>query len=262
MADVLNHDLFNAAIEAEAEKKTEKEPKEKKQKGEGKPDYSKWNVYKKLQHVRKVLATTPLKKTGHNDFAKYDYFQLDDFMPTATKAFEEVGLTPIFKIVTSGNYNADTGETTNLQKNAILTIYNDDEPNQKVEFGLPFVEANQSNNPIQNLGSTITYLRRYLFMTALDLSEVDIVDAGTGSSEDHSKENAQKAKEQQKEVKKPAVPTLTQEQYSEILALYDKEQIKTMSIKLEKNDLSEWSTLDAAKAINFAKGKNNVRINQ
>jgi len=119
-------------------------------------------VYKKLQEARAVMATMPLKKTGKNKFAGYEYFELGDFLPTAHDVFRIAGLCGVFSLDDSS---------------ATLRIH-DVESGEQVTFFTPTVMAhNPKGQPIQDLGSTHTYLRRYLWLMALELTENDQVDA-------------------------------------------------------------------------------------
>jgi len=38
-------------------------------------------VHKKLQQARLLFLATPMKKSGKNSFANYEYFELADFIP-------------------------------------------------------------------------------------------------------------------------------------------------------------------------------------
>jgi len=49
-------------------------------------------VHKKLMDARILLQQAPLKKSGHNKFAGYSYFELGDFLPTINQIFAKVGL--------------------------------------------------------------------------------------------------------------------------------------------------------------------------
>jgi len=119
-------------------------------------------VYKKLQEARAVMATMPLKKSGKNKFAGYEYFELGDFLPTAHDVFRIAGLCGVFSLDDSS---------------ATLRIH-DVESGEQVTFFTPTVMAhNPKGQPIQDLGSTHTYLRRYLWLMALELTENDQVDA-------------------------------------------------------------------------------------
>ena len=121
------------------------------------------HVFELLQDVRNELNKTELNKSGFNKHLNFKYFELKDFVPTATKLFVERGLTPIFNIEVDNNGI----------EYAYLEIIKGAE---KIMFKVPTANA-QSNNPIQGLGMKITYLRRYLYLIALDLVENDIVDA-------------------------------------------------------------------------------------
>lgn len=123
-----------------------------------------------LQSIRAKMASMDIKKTGYNAYGKFQYFELKDFLPQATKLFDEKNICPIFQIAVGSNGI----------EYAILTLSRGPET---IEFKVPTADSNNSSNPIQNLGSKITYLRRYLYLICLDLVENDIVDAVAGSKE-------------------------------------------------------------------------------
>ena len=50
------------------------------------------SVYKKLNDARREFHKTALKKTGRNEFSKYDYFTLGDIVQPALAAFQNAGL--------------------------------------------------------------------------------------------------------------------------------------------------------------------------
>lgn len=123
-------------------------------------------VREKLQKVRLELSKKELKKSGINKISnsvQFKYFELSDFLPTAIELFDKYGLTPEFSIVTKDN---------GIEV-ATLDIW---DCSDKVHFEVPTAEAN-GYNPIQQQGSKITYMRRYLYLIALDIVENDIVDA-------------------------------------------------------------------------------------
>ena len=121
------------------------------------------NVYKKLQEARVKLHNTKLNKSGKNAFAKFNYFELGDFIPQVTSIFNELGLCGIV------SFTQDT---------AYLTVHNVEGENDFVTFTSPLVYASvEKTQPIQNLGSTHTYLRRYLWLMCMEITENDVVDA-------------------------------------------------------------------------------------
>ena len=47
------------------------------------------NIYQKLMNVRTNFHKLELKKSGHNKFANFKYFELGDFLVPATKLLNE-----------------------------------------------------------------------------------------------------------------------------------------------------------------------------
>jgi hypothetical protein len=125
-----------------------------------------WLVYQKLQQARIKLQSTQLKKSGHNKFAGYQYFELGDFLPTINQIFAEL------KLCSTVSFDENT---------ATLKIF-DHEFGGLIRFTSPMAEAQLKGcHPVQNLGATQTYLRRYLYVLALEIVEHDALDATTGS---------------------------------------------------------------------------------
>ena len=126
------------------------------------------SVYKKLQAARVELQKAPLQKSGNNKFAGYSYFELGDFLPTIQRIFLEQGLCGV---VTFGT------------EIATLTIHETDGEGT-VEFTSPMSSASLKGcHDVQNLGAVQSYLRRYLWTTALEIVENDVLDATTGKEE-------------------------------------------------------------------------------
>lgn len=121
------------------------------------------NVYAKLQEARVLIQNRNLKKSGYNGFAKFHYYELGDFIPVVNQVFNELGLMSNFSI---------------HEEYAKLIIVNTENPNEQIEFKstLPNTPESKGSNPIQTLGAIHTYLKRYLYMNALELVENDTVD--------------------------------------------------------------------------------------
>jgi len=127
------------------------------------------NVYQRLQIARMVLQGKELKKSGKNKFAGYEYFELQDFLPTIQTIFGDTGLSAVFRC------------TNDM---ATLTVYNNEKPDESIEFTAPMAAAELKGcHPVQNLGASISYLRRYLYVNALEIVEHDALDATTGAIE-------------------------------------------------------------------------------
>jgi hypothetical protein len=122
------------------------------------------SVFKQLQKARTMFLSADIKKSGKNKFAGYEYFELGDFIPAIHKIFNEVGLCGVVRF---------TNDT------ASLTVYDvEDMAHGNIEFTSPMVFAeNSKGQAIQNLGSTHTYMRRYLWLMAMEIVEHDSVDA-------------------------------------------------------------------------------------
>jgi hypothetical protein len=126
-------------------------------------------VHKKLMAARIMLQNAPLKKSGHNKFAGYSYFELGDFIPTITEIFYNIGLCGVV------SYDTEI---------ASLTITDTDDGTSLV-ITSPMAEANLKGcHPIQNLGAVETYTRRYLWVTAMEIVEHDALDSSAPIKEE------------------------------------------------------------------------------
>jgi hypothetical protein len=112
------------------------------------------------------MQNTALTKSGHNKFAGYKYFELGDFIPTIQNIFYDLGLCGVI------SYTQDT---------ATLTIL-DMEDNSKIEITSPMsTAALKGCHEVQNLGAVQTYIRRYLWVTAMEICEHDAIDSSPGA---------------------------------------------------------------------------------
>jgi hypothetical protein len=115
------------------------------------------------------LQSAPLKKSGLNKFAGFQYFELSDFLPTIQNIFMQEGLCGVV------SFEKDT---------ATLTI-TDIEDSSSIVITSPMSEANLKGvHPIQNLGAVQTYLRRYLWVAALEIVEHDALDSTVKGMDD------------------------------------------------------------------------------
>ena len=126
------------------------------------------NVYTKLNHARERFHSRQLKKSGHNKFAGYNYFELGDFIVPALEIFKDVGLTSVI------SFGVDA---------AHMEIVNTDKPEERILITTPMsTAALKGCHEVQNLGAVQTYLRRYLWVAALEIVEHDALDASEGVS--------------------------------------------------------------------------------
>ncbi len=120
------------------------------------------SVYKKLQEARVMLHHTQLNKTGKKKLANFINLEKGDLIPQVTEIFNKMGLCGVV------SFTNDT---------AYLTVH-ETEGDGFITFTSPLVYASvEKTQPIQNLGSTHTYLRRYLWLMCMEITENDVVDS-------------------------------------------------------------------------------------
>ena len=135
------------------------------------------NIYQKLMEVRTNFHKLELKKSGHNKFANFKYFELGDFLVPATKLLNEIGLCPIITF------------TDELAK---MTLVNTDNPSETIEFTSPMRDLElKGANSMQSLGGCETYQTRYLYIQLLNIVESDSFDRVSGT-EDNKEINTSK----------------------------------------------------------------------
>ena len=135
------------------------------------------NIYQKLMEVRTNFHKLELKKSGHNKFANFKYFELGDFLVPATKLLNEIGLCPIITF------------TDELAK---MTLVNTDNPSETIEFTSPMRDLElKGANSMQSLGGCETYQSRYLYIQLLNIVENDSFDRVSGT-EDNKEINTSK----------------------------------------------------------------------
>lgn len=133
------------------------------------------SIYAKLAQARVKLQKENLKKTGNN--RSFKYFELKDFLPRVNEIFDELKMCAVVR------YSSEL---------ATLTIY-DCEKDESIEFTSPMVQkALPSGTEIQNLGAIQTYQRRYLYLTALEIVEDDLVDSIPPEKAEQKKQESQK----------------------------------------------------------------------
>jgi len=122
------------------------------------------NVYTKLMAARLKLQNSPLKKSGKNACAGYSYFELGDFLPTVQNIFSDLGL---------------CGVVSYTKELATLTIT---DGTDSIVITSPMGSAALKGcHEVQNVGAVETYQRRYLWVTAMEIVEHDVLDATTGT---------------------------------------------------------------------------------
>lgn len=208
--------------------------------------YASMNVRQKLAKARLYFLNKKIEKSGKNMQLEFKYFELEDIVPPAIRIFANVGLTTELEITETA---------------ASMKVYNVDNPDEApMIFSVPFRENDPIvsksgkivTNKLQNVGMSITYLRRYLWMAVLDITEPDEVDAQLTNGEETAEEeeitppNAEKAVKAKKEKKSAAPATPAERKSGKIKLTGAKEQADELQIKALKVACSTLLKKDAS----------------
>lgn len=140
--------------------------------------YESMNVMEKLSKARLYFLNQKVSQSGKHMKLEFTYFELSDIVPPAIRIFARVGLV----------YTTDIN-----REHAVMTVYNANNPEEPgLEFSIPYAEMQKIiskegkdvTNDLQALGSSITYLRRYLWMLVLDVTEPDSVNPVIGMDDE------------------------------------------------------------------------------
>jgi hypothetical protein len=119
-------------------------------------------IYAKLAAARQQFHQLPLKKSGLNKFAGYKYFELADFIVPGMDCLRDQGL------VSYISFDNDF---------ATMTLA-EIETGDAIHICSPMSSAALKGcHEVQNLGAVQTYLRRYLWVTLLEIVEHDALDS-------------------------------------------------------------------------------------
>lgn len=150
-------------------------------------------ILNKLAEAKKIVKTTSLKKEGHNDFSKYNYFTPEQVETLVSGACEKTGL--ITKFDLKRNEFGTFGVLTVFELETEQTLF------YEMATAIPEIKA---TNIAQQLGGCVTYTERYLKMSAFGIVE---------NSNDFDDKNNDKPKQEEK----PELPWLTDGQKSAII---------------------------------------------
>lgn len=134
------------------------------------------SIYEKLMYSRLEFTSCNVKKTGKHTKPDYLYFTLQDIVPPAQEIFAK------YRCVFLVTFTSDT---------ATGTLVNLDKDNDNIVITSPIKEIspviNSQGKPItnamQDLGSTETFSRRYLYLAILDIVEHDDFDGENDDEE-------------------------------------------------------------------------------
>lgn len=131
-------------------------------------------IQEKLQKARFELLSKKLKKSGKNGYSGFTYYELADFIPQVTEIF--------YNLKIFSNFSIDEGK-------AFLTVTDWEDKTSEV-FKSPIEDLELKGcTKIQALGGVHTYMKRYLYLNALEITENDMFDAKAGVIEEKKPQN-------------------------------------------------------------------------
>lgn len=147
-------------------------------------------LYGKLKQIKVELRKAINTKSGYNTHSKFKYYQLEDFLPQVLEAFSRYNIYNEYSIDTDleiieertefDEENNKTYKTVTKKpvEYAYLYLKNLDNEDDEMVYRLKTAEASvYGAAAIQNLGAKITYMKRYIYMSLLDIVEPDVVDS-------------------------------------------------------------------------------------
>lgn len=132
-------------------------------------DIGNMTIYEKLARMQNEMHDTGFEKTGDNKFIKNKYFTLDDLLSQVIPLTIKYETTLIFSFTEHG----------------VLKLKDWDPEKGEISIRVPFPELKNSNSNklIQDIGSAITYLKRYLLMQMFLSMEKDEIEEEAGKKE-------------------------------------------------------------------------------
>ena len=211
------------------------------------------NIYEKIQTAKKILSQENIRKSGLNTYSNFQYYELSDFMPSIIKIFDEL------KLFSKVEFNNEL---------AVLKIVNAEKPEEQEEYTSPMKDLEiKGANAMQILGGIETYQRRYLYMSALDITENDMFDPNSGNGENPNNERQRVDKSASSKKASSKQINLIYAILSDISKGYEvigkkvaiEATIQQMKNTLRLNkDLQEFTIADAGAAIDYL---TNIKIN-
>ncbi len=128
-------------------------------------EVEKFNIYQKMMLAKVDFHERDIKKSGHNDYQGFDYFELEDIVPHILECLRKQALFPHTYLTTEA---------------AILRIVDMENTDECLTYTIPYASCNiKGANVVQNIGGAVTFYRRYLYQLAFDIIEPDMFDRNT-----------------------------------------------------------------------------------
>lgn len=146
-------------------------------------------MHLKLAAIR--VSLIGIQKGGKNDFGKYNYYELSDFLPIINEKYLLYGLNDV---VTTEAITNMAGEV--ISQKMVLTVI-DALSGQAVttEIVIPYSDK-KGNQAIQEVGAFQTYGRRYLYLALFGITDGDKIDNQNSLNDNQPQAPANKGQQQ------------------------------------------------------------------
>lgn len=198
-------------------------------------------VYFQLAKSRVELQKRNIKKSGKNKYAGFNYYDLADLLPHINEVFLENKLISEFSIKKNIAYLKII--STEDCSHIIFSV-----PTNMEHGEMKMGQDKQSlgMQPVQRLGSIMTYVKRYLYINALEIVESDTLDSILGEKEEVKKEIPKNKKE----------TSNSQKNLKTLLDFYGYDNSKKMDFFKELDITKKSTDLEINNAITLLKNRN------
>lgn len=191
---------------------------------------------KSIIAIRVGLQKLNLKKTGHNSFSNFDYYQLEDFLPSLNELMLQEEVNDIFTI--------EDGYA------KLILIKGDEKQEYKIPFTLfdtplnwKYNKTTQENEQvksmqdIQYLGALNTYYKRYLYINAFGITDGEIIDSMNNDNLTNKKGTEKVVKQETKEKMEDEVDFIIEKNYETALEISGQNEKELLDyFKVEKRE--------------------------
>jgi hypothetical protein len=175
-------------------------------------------VLKKLAQARVHIKGLDLKKSGRNDFSKYDYYTPEQVNKLVNDAANKFNLFNKFDLV-----------RTELGLIGRLTITDLESGNTSVFEIATEIPEIKATNVAQQLGGAVTYSNRYLLMLAYDIVDNNLDFDSHDNTKATGKPNATGKPKQQEEDTRPWL---------------SEKQLSSITDRIRRNDPGDLDTIE------------------
>ena len=134
------------------------------------------SIHAKLIDARNEFHSSSIVKTGYNSFSKYNFFELSDFLVPAMQILASHDLLPVISF---------------QEELATMTVY-DAVNGESIVITSPMSTATlKACQPVQSMGACQTFVRRYLYVTLMEIVEHDVLEESAGKPDNKKQQKSE-----------------------------------------------------------------------